>query len=172
MQPLPEVFAHIKTMVTNLGMREGLILFSLFFAGMLYVGSRVSGWHDLAKHYPVRNRYEGKWISQPDFFGRDSGGLDIYFNNGASEDAIKLGADSEGLYLSMSIGFRFFHPPLFVPWSDVRSVWLQGVPWLKTKNLLRITFAQSPNVPLDVDRHVAGEIQKRSGGLWTMPEVE
>jgi len=98
--------------------------------------------------------------------------VNVYFNNGESDGAIKLGADGHGLHIVMSTVFRPFHPPLFVPWSDISGVWLQGTPWINEKNLLRITFAQSPGIPLDVDRHIAGEMQKKSEGRWTMPAVE
>lgn len=61
----------------------------------------------------------------------------------------------------MSLPFRPFHPPIFVPWSDVGSVAKAGFPWSEKKN-----------VPLQVDREVAGEIEKRSQGRWTMPELD
>jgi hypothetical protein len=69
----------------------------------------------------------------------------------------------------MSIVFRLFHPPLFVPWSDVRSEWIQGAPWSRKKNVLRITFVALPEIPLDVDQHIAREMQKLAEGRWTMP---
>lgn len=93
--------------------------------------------------------------------------MTVDFNN-AQTEAIQLGVDRQGMYLSMSIPFRFFHPPIFVPWSDVRSV-AQGPPWTDKKSEIRFTFAASPDVPLDVDREVAVEIQKRSEGRWTPP---
>jgi hypothetical protein len=31
-----------------------------------------------------------------------------------------VGADSEGLYLATFPFFRLFHPPLFIPWYEVR----------------------------------------------------
>ena len=164
-----ELFLKIKSTIMNFGLREWLILIGILFAGILYAGSRLSGWNRLAGYYPGQNRYQGDWISQPDSDGRDSGGVDVYLNNNLSEGAIRLGADAEGLYLSMSIVFRLFHPPLFVPWSDVRSEWIQGAPWSRKKNVLRITFAALPEIPLDVDRHIAREMQKLAEGRWTMP---
>jgi hypothetical protein len=167
-----EIFLKMKSTIMNFGLREYLVLIGILLVGILCSGSRLSGWNRLAGHYPGQNRYQGDWISQPDYDGRDSGGVDVYLNHGLSEGAIRLGADAEGLYLSMSIVFRLFHPPLFVPWSDVRSEWVQGVPLVKKKNTLRITFAALPEIPLDVGRHIAGEMQKRAEGRWKMPEEE
>jgi hypothetical protein len=32
---------------------------------------------------------------------------------------LTLGSDAEGVYLGVMFLFRFAHPPLFIPWSDV-----------------------------------------------------
>lgn len=161
--------AWIKKIVMGLGLWEWVFLVGVLIVGVLFLGSRASGWHRLAKHYPHRNGFHAEWISMPDFFGREGrGGMAVDFNNGQT-DAIKVGVDDEGLYLSMSIPFRFFHPPIFVPWSDVRSVG-QGPPWSDKISEIRFTFALCPDVPLDVDLEVAGEIQKRAKGRWTVPK--
>lgn len=146
-------------------------IFGALFLGFMLLGSRVSGWHKIATHYPCTNRYEGAWITQPDSFDRDSGRVIVYFNNGESDGAIKLGADYNGLYLVMSDLFRLFHPPIFVPWNDVKSEWVSNAPWLKEKTTLRITFTDFPNIPLEVDRHIAGEMEKRAEGRWKAPEA-
>jgi hypothetical protein len=170
MPDLTETTEYLKTIMNS--KMGGYVIWGAFlalFLGVLYFGSRATGWHKLAKHYPCRNPYQETWITQPDFFDKDSGGLNLRFNTSESEDAIKLGADYQGLYLTMSLGFRFFHPPLFVPWEDVRTVWTKAAPWLKEKNLLVITFAEQPDIPLEVDRHVAGEMEKRALGRWSVP---
>lgn len=160
----------IKKMLENLGGGQWLLIAVAVIAGILYLGSRLSGWRRLAERYPAREPYRGEWISQPDSEGEPSG-LMVTLNHGQSEDAIKLGADSQGLHMVMSAGFRLFHPPIFVPWSEVRSVRGQELPWMG-KNLVRITFAACPDIPLDVDRHVAREIERLSKGRWAVPPDE
>lgn len=165
-----EVAAQIKKFIMGLELWEGLVLFCILIVVMLYFGSRASGWHRLAKHYPNPGGSHAEWISMPDFFDRPGrGGMIVDFNNGQT-DAIKLGVDGQGVYLSMSFPFNIFHPPIFVPWSDVNSV-AQGTPWSDKTAEIRFTFALSPNVPLDVDLQVADEIQKRADGRWIMPKV-
>ncbi|WP_157698717.1 hypothetical protein [Geobacter sp. DSM 9736] len=166
---MTDLIAQAKNIIAKMGPREIFTLFGLLFMLLLFIGSRSSGWHKLAKQYPNRTGSHAEWISMPDFFDRPGkGGMVVDFSN-CETNAINLGVDYEGMYLSMSIPFRFFHPPIFVPWSDIRGV-AQGAPWSKKKHEIRFTFAMSPNVPLDVDMSVAREIEKRALGRWTIPE--
>lgn len=166
---LEDLFQPLRELLTGFGAREWLVLFALLFFGLLFLVSRGFGWHKLARHYASRNRYRGTWISQPHEDGKGLGGLMLTFNHCESEDAVRLGADGKGLYLQAWIGFRPFHPPLFFPWSDVRCAGVAELPWTDRVTLYRFTFAKSPTIPLDVDGHVAREIELRSQGRWTMP---
>jgi hypothetical protein len=171
LERLEKIAEHLEKICAEIGMRNSFIAVAVLFVAFFYVISRVFGWHDLTKHYPGRNPYQGEWISHPEVEGQQ-GGLIVYFNHGVSEDAIKLGADREGLYIEASLAYRLFHPPLFVPWSDVTSSAVKEVPWLKKANLVRFTFAMRPDLPLEVDSYVAREVEKRAEGRWTMPELE
>lgn len=163
-----DFIAQLERLAANLGLRGWLTVVALLILGVLFVGARISGWHKLAEHYASADRYEGRWISQLDDSGKE-GGLEVSLRYSVSENAIKLGADARGLYLQMSLPFRPFHPPLFIPWRDIESVGVQELPWVKKKTLVRITFAQAPSIPLDVDWYVAGEIQQRANGQWKIP---
>lgn len=166
-----ELVVEIKKIIAGMGGWEWFTLFGILFVFFLFLGSRASGWHKLYKHYPNLNGLHAEWIAMPDFFDRpEKGGLTLDFNN-LQTDAINLGVDGQGMYLSMSMPFHFFHPPIFVPWRDVRSV-AQGPPWTNKKSEIRFTFALCPNIPFDVDMYVAAEIQKRSEGRWTIPKDE
>lgn len=163
-----DFIAQMERLAAGLGLRGWLTMVALLILGVLFVGARISGWHELAKHYASYDRYEGRWISQLDDSGQE-GGLEVSLRHSVSENAIKLGADSRGLYLQMSLPFRPFHPPLFIPWGDIKSVGIQELPWVNKKTRVRITFTQAPGIPLDVDWYVAGEIQQRANGRWKMP---
>ena len=152
--------AHLEKTAASLGMRDCLIMFSMVMLGILFFFSRVGGWHELAKHYPAPKRYGGAWISNEVHFGNTSG------------DSIQVGADSQGLYLSIWIGLRPFHPPLFVPWSDVTAVGYQSVPWNKKNTGVRITFALGPVIALEIDTGSAKEIEGWSEGQWRMPQLD
>jgi hypothetical protein len=84
----------------------GLWLFmSAFFAFM-------SGWFSLASHFRAASRPEGQKItSQVKHMGM------------VPENRVTHMIISEhGLYLYASFLFRFLHPPLLIPWSQVRLV--------------------------------------------------
>lgn len=166
-----DFIAQLESFVASLGLRGWLTLVAVLILGLLFVGARISGWHELAKHYASADRYQGRWISQPDDSGQE-GGLEVSLRHSVSENAIKLGADPRGLYLQMSLPFRPFHPPLFVPWREIESAGVQELPWLEKKTLVRITFRQAPDIPLDVDWHVAAEIQQRANGQWKIPDKD
>lgn len=172
MPSLDALIQRLTTVVANLGLIEWLCIFALLLGGGLFLASRLNGWHTLAKHYGTQQRYQGAWISQPDDSGKEAGGLSVTLNSGESENAIKLGADRDGVYLAMSLGFRPFHPPLFIPWNDIKAVWVAGAPWLKTRNLLRITFRDCPHIPLEVDRHVANRLEEHAEGRWKIPAAD
>lgn len=172
MATMTEIAAHLEQLLMSLGVRNVFIILAILYVGLFYAISRLCGWHDLAKQYAGQQRYQGEWLSHPEGDDPKLGGLVVYFKNITSENAIKMGADREGLYLETSLGFRLFHPPLFIPWNDVSSTALREVPWLKKKNLVRFTFAMHPDIPVSVDTYVAREIEKRSQGRWTLPELD
>ena len=145
------------------------ILIGIFLIGMFYLLSWGTGWRDLSRQYAARDRYQGEWITQPNLDGTLRSGPYVLLNGSESDNAIEVGADRQGLYLSMPMEYRLFHPPLFIPWSDVSCIRVRAAPWTG-ENLVRFTFAKSPSIPLDVEVPVAMEIQGRSEGRWTIPE--
>lgn len=166
MQTMTEIAGHLQKIAEALGMRNCLIIIGMMVVGILYLGSRLSGWHQVARCYPAFNSYQGEWI------GRDLEAMAVRFNNADSENAIHLGADRQGLYFSMGIMFRPFHPPIFVPWNDVTGMGIKEVPWLKKMNLIKFTFELIPDIPVYVDTDTAREIEKLSQGRWEMPRLD
>lgn len=127
-----DFIAQMERLAASLGLLGWLTVVALLTLGVLFVGARISGWHELAKHYASADRYAGRWIAQLDDSGQE-GGLEVSLRHSVSDNAIKLGADPRGLYLRMSLPFRPFHPPLFIPWRDIESVGVQELPWVKKK---------------------------------------
>lgn len=71
--------------------------------------SYLSGWQGLAKRYRATGDFDGPvWHRQSGQFGMV--GL---------RNVLHLGANHQGLSLSMMILFRFGYAPLFIPWSDI-----------------------------------------------------
>lgn len=80
------------------------------WCAMLTVLSYLSGWRKLAAGYTHREPFPGEtWRFQ-------SGELRWL----GIKNCLIIGADPRGLYLSMMLLFRFWHPPLLIPWGSIQ----------------------------------------------------
>ena len=71
---------------------------------------------------------------------------------------LTIGASRKGLYIAMLLPFRFRHPPLFIPWSDIA---------VTQKRMLFMTGTQfpmgpSPGVTLWVSAGLADKLRQAS----------
>ena len=89
--------------------------FAAFFAAMWVVMalllSFVGGWMALARNYRLSDTFVGKkWYLCSASFRRfvSYGGV------------LTIGANGQGLYLAVWVPLLVAHPPLLVPWHDVR----------------------------------------------------
>ncbi|MFY2564299.1 hypothetical protein ACN469_42300 [Corallococcus terminator] len=98
------------------------LLILLGFVSVLAIGSRVSGWHGLARQY----RAEGAKPRQLKNFVWGQVGW-MQFRN-----CLAVGGDERGLYLVPNLIFRLFHPPLLIPWSEVQGRERKSVFFMKT----------------------------------------
>jgi hypothetical protein len=80
-------------------------------AGLLGGISFVGGWFSLARVYRTQVAFDGaKWRMR-------SGRMRWLANY---NNLLTLGASQQGLYLASMFLFRFMHPPLLVPWSEIK----------------------------------------------------
>ena len=87
------------------------LLFGVMWPTVLFFISVIGGWRQLASRYrtdqpvpaPRRHLVWGQL------------GL-MYYRN-----CLTVGGDARGLYLAVFFPFRFFHPPLCIPWSDLHG---------------------------------------------------
>lgn len=163
MATMDEIAAHIQRFVLTIGIRNFCILLGLLLFAFFFFFSRATGWHAVHEQYPDRHGYQGDWV------GKDWDEVEVTFNNSTGVNSIRIGADSQGLYISMWIGFRPFNPPIFVPWSDVSSTWIKEIPFLPRPDLVKFNFAMVPDVPVYVGAYIAEEIEKLSEGQWKQP---
>ena len=84
--------------------------FILLWVGVILLLSWLSGWNALGKHYREVTPFEGERLQMV------SGRL----RNGVNYRAVlTMGANSEGISLTVFFPFRIGHPPLFIPWSEI-----------------------------------------------------
>ena len=77
------------------------------------IASWWSGWAVLARRFRLRSKFIGsRWHFQSGQMRWLCG-----YNH-----CLTVGGNSEGLYLSTSRLFRPFHPPLFIPWTEISFV--------------------------------------------------
>jgi len=101
------------------------LAFPFLWIGVCYLLSRLAGWSRLAGRFAARTPPDGIrfWI--------ESGKVGwVSYNN-----CLTIHAGPDGLHLATWLPFRFGHPPLLIPWRELRNVgsrkiWLLGE-WLK-----------------------------------------
>lgn len=103
--------------------------------GMTYLIAHVGGWTELASVYgtsrpmpPIRTRGE-------------SAGMRAMINY---RSCLRVAADEQGIYLVPSFQFRAFHPPLFIPWTDVTH----GNDKFWFKRVVKFHFSRGPQIDL------------------------
>src|ERR1700686_1256067 len=73
--------------------------------------SVIGGWFALTRVYRTRAAFNGeKWKMQ-------SGRMRWLANY---NNVLTIGIGTQGLYLASMFLFRFMHPPLLIPWSDIK----------------------------------------------------
>jgi hypothetical protein len=127
------------------------LFFGVVWLGASWLISLLSGWRRLSEAYPERLPFTGKhWWFQSAEMGRKS-------HYGGS---LIVGANHEGLHLSVLLPFRIAHPPLFIPWSDI-SMREQKARFSFTK--VELAFQKAPGVPMRINTALARKIQQARG---------
>ena len=120
--------------------------------------SLVSGWYSLAKVYRTTSAFDGaKWRMQ-------SGRMRWFvgYNN-----VLTIGASQQGLYLSVMFFFRFMHPPLLVPWSEIKVQKEKG--WVF--EYVTFTLGRELAIPLRIRGTLRMNLQHAAGSAWPVEET-
>ena len=79
---------------------------------VFYTFSKMASWDSMAESYLLRTPYsEKRFAMETGLFGRSR-------YNGA----LTFGSNTVGLYVEVLFIFRWWHPSLFIPWSDIVEV--------------------------------------------------
>jgi hypothetical protein len=95
---------------------EALVILPLLVllpAIVLLLISRFSGWHALAETYPLLGRFPTP---------RKTWGFAVFRGWFGYNGGIILAGDEAGLYLKTWPVILAFHPPVFIPWSEIREI--------------------------------------------------
>jgi len=138
------------------------VIFPVYFITLWFlVGTTTSfigGWFSLAKVYRTRVAFDGaKWR-------RQSGQMRWLANYNR---VLTLGASQEGLYLACVFLFRFMHPPLLIPWSEIKVRRKKG--WVFEYVIL--TLGHEPAIPLRIRAKLAERLRNEAGKSWPVEEM-
>ncbi len=126
-----------------------------FFVSWLL--SRLSGWSSLAATYRADRPAEEELLS---FQSARFGPL-IGYNN-----CLKFGSNGEGLYVSVFAPFRFTHPPLTIPWTEI----VPHSAKMFFRDAVRLEFPKQPRVAMYLYNSTAQKLADRSAGGLRLPE--
>jgi hypothetical protein len=120
---------------------------------LMWVVSHMCGWKALARHYLAEEPFHGTRLR---FRSARIGG-------GNYNSCLRVGGNSDGLWMSGMGPFRICHPPLFIPWVDITPRlthhWLFGR-WMD------LAIAKTPNVRVRFPVAVAEELAAEANLSW------
>ena len=124
----------------------------LFIVGLwcavLSLISRFGGWAKLAEPFAVETPFEGH--ARRGFQRLQLGRATAYKN------CITFGVDERGLWISVMAPFRFRHPALYIPWSEIETD-------MSHSRRLKLTFPSVPGVTATMSRRVFEELAREAG---------
>jgi len=135
-----------------------LIWFVLVWLAAIGSASYLSGWASLARRYRLTSTFLGeKWAWQS---GRMRFGA--HYGN-----CLTLGCDEFGLYLATMKLFSFRHPPLLIPWGDIRVTYTR---WMLVSQV-RLDLGRDPEIPLFLRPRVAERLRQAAGSRWPVQSL-
>lgn len=87
------------------------LLFPVLWILVTFAISRM-GWHALAERYQTREL----------FYGKKTGLLTASINWSNYKNSLLLQYNEAGMHLQPVVIFRLFHPPVLIPWSEIKKV--------------------------------------------------
>lgn len=127
---------------------------------LLNLIAAASGWRILAARFSAqrpRSGPEWKWQSAVMRFS-------IGYNH-----CLRLVADPMGLLIQPMWGIRTAHPPLFIPWYEIRIEPATG--WMKN-SFVQLRVGLSERIPLNIRRSLVMKLKAAAGTAWpTSPGV-
>ena len=132
----------------------GLLLWLLVSAIISFIG----GWSTLAKRFALKSPFRG------DRWGGQSGQMRWTAGYG---NCLTVGASPDGFYLAISILFRFRHPPLLVPWTEVAITRRRFLFF----RYVRFGLGSELNIPLYMREGIAERIKQAAGSNWPVEAI-
>jgi hypothetical protein len=128
-------------------------VFPLFFAGIIWLLSVMSGWSRLARDYGSDREFRGA------FMHMHSARMGLVNYN----SILKAGVYQDCLYLRVIFFFRAGHRHLVIPLAEISGRETKG--FLGSE--VALSFARVPDMRMRITGRLAEGIERQSGGAWT-----
>jgi hypothetical protein len=99
----------------------GLVFFAGMWIGVCILLARLGGWRRLAQRYPAQQQANGKR------FRMQSAKVGPVSYNGC----LNFCAAQQGLQISVIFIFKPGHPPVFIPWDEIRVKSVHRFLWIR-----------------------------------------
>lgn len=129
----------------------GVLVFRWLLLNLI---ATASGWKMLAARFPTQQPFSGpewKWQSARMRYS-------MGYNN-----CLRVGADAMGMLIQPMWGLRTAHPPLFVPWHEIRVEPASG--WMK-EVLVQLRLGRSEQIPFTIRDTLSSKLQAAAGANW------
>jgi hypothetical protein len=138
------------------------IIFPLYFLtlwiGISYLIAKMGGWRALAARFRTSGEFSGATWS----FQGAAMRLGTRYNG-----CLTVGANNQGLFIRPFVFFRAWHPPLFVPWTEITVVPQQR--WYG--NMVNYTLGRGEKIPFMVREKLAQRIQEAARQQWNAAPI-
>jgi hypothetical protein len=121
-----------------------------------FLGSIGSGWHALTKRFRAEVKSDSQWRSIPPF------SFSVRLRKWADYGSIiRIANEEDALFLGVAISYRVGHPPLRIPWTEIkiartRSFW---------QRFVLLTLGDQERIPMRISERMA----RKLGILARMP---
>ncbi len=82
-------------------------------------------------------------------------------------NVLTIGVSPQGLYLASMFLFRFMHPPLLVPWSEIKVRRKKG--WVF--EYVIFTMGHELGIPLRIREKLGAKLRESAGNCWPVEET-
>lgn len=128
----------------------GLACFPVFFVALWctisFLISFITGWFTLARRFRQQSAPYGEMRTAGPFF------YTVYMRFwGHYSSVIRLSAASDGLYASVLFPFRIGHPPLRIPWDEIKFGKAQ---WF-FRTYIVLTLGNEEKIPMRISQRMA-----------------
>lgn len=135
--------------------RFAVCFFFVFWLGLLQLIAYITGWKQLASHYP----YQSEPLTRKIFFQS----LSFRFGGGYNGCAT-VGGNAQGLYLAVLFIFKFGHRPIFIPWQEIKFERKKVFGF----DSLKLTFDRCPNIAVTVHGNAEKFFEELKGSPLTV----